>query len=298
MEYPDNYKPKFDPETGLPLSDTVADVVSEVPQSISESTAAATQSVRQEAPFQADEATGAYTSSEPAAAVQAPFQAVSTDSSYQSPTAAQTQAPFQAVYQDTSSQAPFQAAPTQAPYQAAPTQAPYQAAPTQAPYQAAPSQAPYQAAPSQAPQGSGIQYSNQANSAPHGSGVQYSNQANNAPYQANQAGNVAPSNTLALVSLIAGIVSVVFIFLSGSIILGILGIAAGIAAVITGTMALKQIKTQPASSSSKGMATAGIICGAIGLVLSLIVTIACAACYASFGGLAQDALETLEGFNP
>ncbi len=281
MENSENYKPKFDPETGLPLTDAVSDEIKSVTQSISDEVAAAGQPIHPEPPFTA--VSSQSISEEVAQAGQPvhpdpPFTAVSSDvteatSAYQ--TTGSSEAPFTAAQTESTYQSPAQGSS----YQAG-GQAPYQAQSN--PYQSPTGQAPYQAAPTQAPRTSGIQYSNQ----PSGS-----------PYGVQGGGNLAPTNTLAIVSLVTGIVSVLFIFLSGSVILGVLGVLIGIAAIVTGTMAMKQIKVTPASSSSKGMALAGIICGAIGLVLSLIITIACAACYASIGGLTKDAFNNLDKFS-
>jgi len=84
--------------------------------------------------------------------------------------------------------------------------------------------------------------------------------------------------------LICGIVSVVFIFLAAIPVLGILGIAAGIAAIITGAMAMKKIKEVPKGTlGGNGMAITGLILGISGLVFCLIFLIACAACFSAIG---------------
>ncbi len=305
MENSEQYRPKFDPETGLPLTDVNAEEVSKAAEAVTDEVKTEAQTyVSDAAPFTAqateqvsDTATelkDAYSSAPfVAKADEATTAASETVSSAASDYGSGTQSAYQSsesgsstynsgTYQSGSSQAPFQAAPSQAPYQTTPTQAPYQAAPTQTPYQTSGTQSSYQSAPTQPT---------------HSSGMQYSNQNSQSPYAVNQSASVGPTNTMALVSMIAGIVSVVFIFLSGSIVLGILGILSGIAAIITGTMALKQIKAGSFSSGSKGMAMAGIICGAIGLVLSLIITIACAACYASVGNLTKNAFDNLDKFS-
>lgn len=72
------------------------------------------------------------------------------------------------------------------------------------------------------------------------------------------------TNTLAIVSLIAGIAGLVIIPFIGSIV-----------AVITGHMSLSQLKKQP--ETGRGMAIAGLITGYVGLafaVLGIIIAIA------------------------
>jgi hypothetical protein len=79
---------------------------------------------------------------------------------------------------------------------------------------------------------------------------------------------VTPSgrtSTMALVSLIAGIVGLTLLPFLGSL-----------AAVITGYMARKEIRQSAGAVSGDGMATAGLIMGWIGLVLGLVgLCIAC-----------------------
>jgi hypothetical protein len=75
----------------------------------------------------------------------------------------------------------------------------------------------------------------------------------------------APTNTMALVSLVAGIAGLTILPFFGSIV-----------AVITGPMARKEIAASAGAQSGDGMARAGMILGWIGLGLSLIgVCVAC-----------------------
>lgn len=75
---------------------------------------------------------------------------------------------------------------------------------------------------------------------------------------------------MAVASLVLGIVSIVFtVFTAGA--LGWLGAIIGLIGVILGAMAKKD-------PEKKGMATAGFVCSIIGLVLGLILYVACAAC--------------------
>lgn len=87
----------------------------------------------------------------------------------------------------------------------------------------------------------------------------------NAPY-----GAYPPSpktNTLAIVSLVAGIAGLVVLPFIGSIV-----------AVITGHMSLSQLKKQP--EGGRGMAIAGLITGYIGLVLAVLGIIIIVATFA------------------
>jgi hypothetical protein len=70
----------------------------------------------------------------------------------------------------------------------------------------------------------------------------------------------APTNTLAIISLVAGIASFVFVPVIG-----------GIVAVVTGHIARGQIKRT--GESGDGLALAGLIVGYIHLALTLIVIV-------------------------
>lgn len=79
-------------------------------------------------------------------------------------------------------------------------------------------------------------------------------------------GSPAPSSGLAVGALVAGIVSIL------TFLCGFLAIPAGIAAVVLGFVALNKVKA--GTGGGRGLAIAGLACGAVGGVLSLIVTIA------------------------
>ena len=70
-----------------------------------------------------------------------------------------------------------------------------------------------------------------------------------------------PKQTLAIVSLVTGIVGVVFSFVVG------LGLFPAIAAIVTGHMALKR------EPHARGFALAGVITGYAGLALSILFAI-------------------------
>jgi hypothetical protein len=81
-------------------------------------------------------------------------------------------------------------------------------------------------------------------------------------YQTSPGGypNAAPPNSsMALISLIAGILGLTFIPIIGSIV-----------AVITGPMARKEIRESAGGLSGDGLATAGIILGWIGIGLTIL----------------------------
>ncbi len=82
--------------------------------------------------------------------------------------------------------------------------------------------------------------------------------------------NVLPSSTLAIVSLIAGILGFTFIPVAGTIV-----------ALITGYMARSETRSVPPRASGDGMATAGIIMGWIQIGL-IIVGICCLVVYLVF----------------
>jgi len=77
----------------------------------------------------------------------------------------------------------------------------------------------------------------------------------------------APNSTLALVSLIAGILGLTFLPTIGSIV-----------AVVTGYMGKNEIRESGGVLGGDGMATAGLILGWIGVALLLIgICVACVA---------------------
>lgn len=81
---------------------------------------------------------------------------------------------------------------------------------------------------------------------------------------------VLPSSTLAIVSLIAGILAFVMLPVIGSIV-----------ALWAGYAARKETRATPPIASGDGMATAGIILGWIHIVL-IVVSLCCAILYFGF----------------
>jgi hypothetical protein len=74
------------------------------------------------------------------------------------------------------------------------------------------------------------------------------------------------SNTMGLVSMILGIISI------PAACCAFLGIAVGVPAVVLGILGLR--KANAGEADNRGQALAGLICGSVGLVLSIINSIA------------------------
>ncbi len=74
------------------------------------------------------------------------------------------------------------------------------------------------------------------------------------------------TNTLAIVSLVLGIIS-----LPGLVCYGCGGVAFGIAALVTGFIARRRIRDSDGMETGQGLALAGIILGATGAVLGLLL---------------------------
>ncbi len=73
---------------------------------------------------------------------------------------------------------------------------------------------------------------------------------------------------MAVASLILGIVSIVFSFIPAFNVIGlILGIVGLVLAIVA------------KNKAPSGMATAGLICSIVGIALTLIMLVACAACF-------------------
>lgn len=79
-------------------------------------------------------------------------------------------------------------------------------------------------------------------------------------------GQAGASNTQGLLAMIFGIASIPL-----GVCCGILGMGLGVAAVVLGNIGLS--KARQGAATNRGMALAGMICGAVGLALWLIITI-------------------------
>jgi hypothetical protein len=71
--------------------------------------------------------------------------------------------------------------------------------------------------------------------------------------------NVPPTNTMATVSLISGIVGLTFIPVAGSIV-----------AIVTGHIARHEIRDAAGAEGGKGLATAGLVLGWVGVGLGVV----------------------------
>jgi len=82
------------------------------------------------------------------------------------------------------------------------------------------------------------------------------------------------TNTLAIISLIAGILGALTSALSLCLwCLGGLPLIMGIAAAVTGYLGKKQIDESDGTQSSRKMATAGMILGLVSIVLSIVFVV-------------------------
>src|SRR5512144_1581122 len=82
--------------------------------------------------------------------------------------------------------------------------------------------------------------------------------------------NILPSSTLAIVSLVSGILGCTFVPVIGSIV-----------ALITGYLARSETRSVPPRASGDGMATAGIVMGWVQIGL-LVVGVCCVIAYFVF----------------
>ena len=78
-------------------------------------------------------------------------------------------------------------------------------------------------------------------------------------------------NGLAVASLILGSLAVLFAIFIGGLYGVVLAILLGIAGIITGAIALKQIKDQ--GTRGKGFATTGIVAGSLAIVVVVLIFI-------------------------
>lgn len=77
-----------------------------------------------------------------------------------------------------------------------------------------------------------------------------------------------PTSTKAIIALVLGIASIALVS-----VYGVGGIAAGVPAIILGSLAQKEIRADRSRCSGGGLATGGIITGIIGIVLGVLVGI-------------------------
>ena len=89
-----------------------------------------------------------------------------------------------------------------------------------------------------------------------------------------------PGRGKATASMVLGIISLVFAWFGYS---ALIAIVLAIVGLVLGVQAKKELPPQ----EPQGMATAGIVCSIIGLVLSCVVFIACVMCIGSISSAAQ-----------
>lgn len=83
---------------------------------------------------------------------------------------------------------------------------------------------------------------------------------------------VPVQNDKALWSMVLGIGSILGVLASSAFCFFPFGLAAGLPAVVLGPLARKEIAASGGRQTGEGMAQAGLICGIIGIVLTVLVT--------------------------
>ena len=82
-----------------------------------------------------------------------------------------------------------------------------------------------------------------------------------------------PTNGKAVASLVLGIIAAVFMFFSGTIVLGFVSIILAVIGLVLGVQARREMP-----QGTTGMATAGMVLSIVVLALTVIVMVGCAAC--------------------
>ncbi len=82
-----------------------------------------------------------------------------------------------------------------------------------------------------------------------------------------------PTNGKAVASLVLGIISAVFMFFSGTIVLGFVSIILAVIGLVLGVQARREMP-----QGTAGMATAGMVLSIVVLALTVIIMVGCAAC--------------------
>ena len=82
-----------------------------------------------------------------------------------------------------------------------------------------------------------------------------------------------PTNGKAVASLVLGIIAAVFMFFSGTIVLGFVSIILAVIGLVLGVQARREMP-----QGTAGMATAGMVLSIVVLALTVIVMVGCAAC--------------------
>lgn len=82
-----------------------------------------------------------------------------------------------------------------------------------------------------------------------------------------------PTNGKAVASLVLGIISAVFMFFSGTIVLGFVSIILAVIGLVLGVQARREMP-----QGTTGMATAGMVLSIVVLALTVIIMVGCATC--------------------
>lgn len=96
------------------------------------------------------------------------------------------------------------------------------------------------------------------------------NQQQSQPYPQNPQ---QPTNGKAVASLVLGIIAAVFMFFSGTIVLGFVSIILAVIGLVLGVQARREMP-----QGTAGMATAGMVLSIVVLALTVIIMVGCAAC--------------------
>ena len=96
------------------------------------------------------------------------------------------------------------------------------------------------------------------------------NQQQSQPYPQNPK---QPTNGKAVASLVLGIIAAVFMFFSGTIVLGFVSIILAVIGLVLGVQARREMP-----QGTTGMATAGMVLSIVVLALTVIIMVGCAAC--------------------
>jgi hypothetical protein len=119
----------------------------------------------------------------------------------------------------------------------------------------------------------------QQDQAPQGGQNQFQYSAPQGGYQPQPGGqDTRPMNSMAVISLVCGAVSVLLSLIGIFTLNLILAILSGVAGIILGSMAGKTL-TETSPQQGKSLATAGLICGIVGAALALLVGVSCYACW-------------------
>lgn len=96
------------------------------------------------------------------------------------------------------------------------------------------------------------------------------NQQQSQPYPQNPQ---QPTNGKAVASLVLGIISAVFMFFSGTIVLGFVSIILAVIGLVLGVQTRREMP-----QGTAGMATAGMVLSIVVLALTIVIMVGCAAC--------------------